>query len=148
MKRSALLLAAALCAPAFAARAADCIDQAASAYQVNADVLRAIAIVESRVRPDAVRVNPGGSVDRGLFQINSVHLPELARVGIDAGDLHDVCIASHVASLLLARQIRRFGDTWTAIGAFHSTRPDKRDAYAGKVREVFEAISRLSSGVR
>lgn len=127
------------------ARAADCIEEAARAYQVDADVLRAIAIVESRVRPEAVRTNPGGSVDRGLFQINSVHLAELARAGIDARDLHDVCIASHVASLLLARQMRRFGDTWTAIGAYHSTRPDKRDAYADKVREVFEAIRRLSA---
>ena len=89
---------------------------------------------------------PGGSVDRGLFR--SIRAP--AGTGARRHRCRDLQRRMHRQPCGVAapgaRKIRRFGDTWTAIGAFHSTRPDKRDAYAGKVREVFEAISRLSSG--
>lgn len=102
-----------------------------------------IAIVESKVRPHAVNVNPNGSIDRGLFQINSIHLPELANPGIGPEDLHDVCLSSHVAALLLKRKMAALGDTWAAVGAYHSSIPEKRDAYAGKVRAVFERMRQL-----
>ncbi len=122
---------------------ADCIAKAAGTFGTNADVLRAIAIVESKVRPLAVNVNPNGSVDRGLFQINSIHLPELASAGIGPEDLHDVCLSSNVAALLLRRKMAILGDTWAAVGAYHSSVPEKRDAYAGRVRAVFERMRQL-----
>ncbi len=122
---------------------ADCIAKAARTFGTNADVLRAIAIVESKVRPHAVNVNSNGSVDRGLFQINSIHLPELASAGIGPQDLHDVCLSSNVAALLLKRKMATLGDTWAAVGAYHSSIPAKRDAYAGKVRAVFERMRQL-----
>lgn len=125
------------------AAAADCIEQAAATFGTNADVLRAIAIVESKVRPQAVNVNPNGSVDRGLFQINSIHLPELAAAGIGPEDLHDVCLSSHVAALLLKRKMAVFGDTWAAVGAYHSTIPEKGERYIRKVRVVFDGLQRL-----
>ena len=91
---------------------ADCIAKAARTFGTNADVLRAIAIaiVESKVRPHAVNVNSNGSVDRGLFQINSIHLPELASAGIGPEDLHDVCLSSNLAALLLKRKMATLGD--------------------------------------
>ena len=122
---------------------ADCIEKAAGTFGTNADVLRAIAIVESKVRPHAVNVNLNGSIDRGLFQINSIHLPELASAGIGPEDLHDVCLSSNVAALLLKRKMVILGDTWTAVGAYHSSIPEKRDVYAGKVRAVFERLRQL-----
>lgn len=99
---------------------ADCIAKAAGTFGTfgtNADVLRAIAMVESKGRPHAVNVNSNGSVDRGLFQINSIHLPELAIAGIGPEDLHDVCLSSNVAALLLKRKMATLGDTWAAVGA-------------------------------
>ncbi len=125
---------------------ADCIEGAARNFGTDANVLRAIAIVESHVRPHAVRHNINGSTDRGLFQINSVHLPELARAGIVPADLHDVCLSSNVAAMLLKRKIERFGDTWMAVGSYHSTVPAKRDYYIGKVRKVYDGILALQSG--
>ncbi|MBL8384223.1 MAG: lytic transglycosylase domain-containing protein [Burkholderiales bacterium] len=122
---------------------ADCIEAAARSFGVHGDILRAIAIVESRARPAAVNVNANGSVDRGLYQINSVHLAELAAAGIVADDLHDVCLSSHIAALLLKRKVAAFGNTWAAVGAFHSTLPEKRDRYARKVQEVFERVQQL-----
>ena len=125
---------------------ADCIEGAARNFGTDANVLRAIAIVESHVRPHAVRHNINGSTDRGLFQINSVHLPELARAGIMPADLHDVCLSSNVAAMLLRRKIERFGDNWIAVGSYHSTVPAKRDYYIGKVRKVYDGILALQSG--
>lgn len=133
---------------AFAGAAhADCIDDAAKAYGTHPDVLRAIAIIESRARPDAVNVNENGSVDRGLYQINSIHLPELARAGIGPEDLHDVCVSSHVAALLLKRKMAVLGDTWAAVGAYHSSLPEKRDRYARKVQEMFERVARVRTAL-
>jgi lysozyme-related protein Hpa2 len=125
------------------AMAVDCIDDAAQHFGTHADVLRAIAIVESRAKPHATRSNLNGSTDRGLFQINSIHLTELKRAGVVPEDLHDVCMASNVASMLLKRKMQRYGNTWAAIGAFHSTVPVKRDRYAAKVRTVFEGIRQI-----
>jgi soluble lytic murein transglycosylase-like protein len=122
---------------------ADCIEKAAATFGTNPDVLRAIAIVESKVRPQAVNVNPNGSVDRGMFQINSIHLPELAQAGIGPEDLHDVCLSSNVAALLLKRKMKVFGDTWAAVGAYHSTIPEKGERYVRKVRTVFDGMQRL-----
>ena len=106
-------------------------------------MLRAIAIVESHVRPHAVRNNRNGSTDRGLFQINSIHMRELATVGIVPADLHDVCLSSHVAALLLKRKMARFGNTWQAVGAYHSTNLAKSNVYVAKVRAVYDGIRQL-----
>ena len=125
------------------ALAGDCIDDAAQRFGTHSDVLRAIAIVESRARPHARRENLNGSTDRGLFQINSIHLAELKRAGFVPEDLHDVCLSSNAAALLLKRKMQRFGNTWTAVGAYHSTVPAKRDLYAAKVRKVFEGILQI-----
>ena len=108
------------------AASADCIDGAAHRFGTNPDVLRAIAIVESRAKPHAVRNNVNGSTDRGLFQINSIHLAELSRAGFVPADLHDVCLSSNAAALLLVRKMLRFGNTWSAVGAYHSTSAAKR----------------------
>ena len=70
-----------LALPPLAARA-DCVDDAAARHGINAGVLRAIGWQESRLQPLAFHRNADGSVDLGAFQINSVHLPELAALGV------------------------------------------------------------------
>ncbi|WP_249215608.1 lytic transglycosylase domain-containing protein [Burkholderia contaminans] len=58
---------------------ADCFDDAASFHHVNPVILRAIAIVESGGKTDATNRNSNGSVDYGMMQINSIHLPSLGQ---------------------------------------------------------------------
>ena len=48
-----------------------CFEKAGSKYQINPDLLRAIAIVESNLNPEAINYNKNGSYDYGLMQINS-----------------------------------------------------------------------------
>jgi soluble lytic murein transglycosylase-like protein len=115
---------------------ADCIADAATRHQVNAHVLRAIGWQESRLQPTALGHNADGSIDLGAFQINSVHLPELARYGIDRAALADGCVCADVAAWHYRRQIDRQGDGWEAVGAYHSRTPARAAAYANRIAAI------------
>ena len=115
---------------------ADCIDDAAARHQVNADVLRAIGWHESRLRPAAVGHNANGSVDVGAFQINSIHLPELARLGIARTALADGCVCAEVAAWHYRRQVDLQGDGWQAVGAYHSRTAARAAWYANQIAAI------------
>ena len=76
-----------LCAPLHAVA---CWDQAAQRHGLAAELLYAVARVESDLNPRAVNrshLQRTGSYDIGLMQINSSHLRTLARRhGLVAGD--------------------------------------------------------------
>ena len=55
---------------------ADCWVETASRYDIEPELLQAIAAVESGNRADAINTtNSNGTRDIGLMQINSIHLP-------------------------------------------------------------------------
>nr|WP_246327064.1 transglycosylase SLT domain-containing protein [Burkholderia guangdongensis] len=120
---------------------ADCIDDAAAFQHVNVSLMRAIAQVESGTRPDRVNTNSNGTTDIGLMQINSSWLPVLAKEGISEQSLFDPCTNAYVGAWILSRNIRQFGPTWNAIGAYNAASPDKRLAYARKVYDAVQSIS-------
>ena len=115
---------------------ADCIDDAAARHHVNAAVLRAIGWHESALQPRAVGHNADGSVDLGAFQINSAHLPELARHGIDRAALADGCVSAEVAAWHYRRQVEQQGDTWLAVGAYHSHTAARAAWYANRIASI------------
>ncbi|MFC0402405.1 lytic transglycosylase domain-containing protein [Paraburkholderia rhizosphaerae] len=115
---------------------ADCFDTAASYQGVSALVLRAIAWVESRGNPAAEHRNANGSVDIGELQINSIHLRELASFGIGAQALRDECVNIYVAAWHLKKKMVKYGNTWNAVGAYHSESPKLRDAYAQSIQRT------------
>lgn len=118
---------------------ATCWEQAAQRHQVNPHLLVAIAEVESGLRPDAIGRNTNGSIDIGLMQINTLWLPELRRHGIAPRDLLDPCVSVHVGAWVLAQNMRRHGNTWTAVGAYNAGSEALRERYA---RKVIEALAR------
>lgn len=118
---------------------ADCFDDAGTYHSVNPWILRAIAANESGCKANAINRNRNGTFDYGCTQTNSVHLPELARNGIARDDLFDACKSVYVAAWLVQKKIRRWGNTCTAIGAYHSETPAKRDAY---IRDLQITLSR------
>jgi hypothetical protein len=135
----------ALCAAVFEAQA-DCIDDAALRHQVNSLVLRAIGWQESRLQPAALARNANGSIDMGAFQINSVHLPELGRFGIDRTALADGCVSADVAAWHYRRQIDLLGDGWQAVGAYHSRTPARAAWYANQIAAILMRWNVMQAG--
>lgn len=125
---------------------ADCFDDAAAFHNVNPTILRAIAIVESGDKPWAINRNANGSVDYGEMQINSIHLSELAQYGVNKQDLFDGCKSIYTGAWILRKSIDRYGNTWSAIGTYHSATPAYRDSYAAKVRAIAERLERMAMG--
>ena len=123
---------------ASAAHAADddCFARAGAYQGVNPMILRAIAWYESKGNPGAVHRNADGSIDVGQAQINSVHFAELRRYGVPPGALMDACVNTYVAAWMLKQKMIRYGNTWHAIGAYHSETPSLRDRYARSIHAV------------
>jgi soluble lytic murein transglycosylase-like protein len=135
---SASLAVAALLALASASTLAhaDCFDEAARYQKVNPLILRAIAWQESHNRPDAVHRNANGSIDYGVMQINSVHLPVLSQYGISSSTLMEPCKNVYIAAWHLRQKMNKYGNTWAAVGAYHSETPTLRDQYALAIADI------------
>ena len=113
-----------------------CIPAAAQHHRIDPRLLRAVLKVESDLRPWAFGRNTNGTVDMGMAQINSIHLPELARHGIQSQHLFDPCVASYVAAWLLRKNIDRHGLTWHGVAAYHSLTPEHNLRYQGLLMKV------------
>lgn len=118
-----LSAAASASAQSLSPRAAACVQGAALYHSVSPQVLEAILIHESLGKPNTVVNNTNGSSDLGLAGINSVHFPELARKGVMPADLFDECVSTFVGAWKLSKKIYKHGNTWRAIGAYHSETP-------------------------
>src|SRR6266702_6194135 len=131
MKRALVTVAVGLAVLAAAGQArADCFDEAAKYQKVNPLILRAIAWQESHNQPDAMNKNANGSTDYGLMQINSVHLGQLAQYGISTTTLMQPCKSVYIAAWHLRQTMNKHGNTWQAVGAYHSETPSLRDQYS------------------
>lgn len=125
----------------------DCVSGAASYHGVNSWILRAILKVESNFKPDVVTRNKNGTLDVGVAQINSIHFPRLRSMGVHPAELFDPCKASYVAAWHLKQQMDRFGNTWFAVGAYHSTTDCFNRRYVAMVRNALIDM-RAKSGVK
>lgn len=130
-----------------------CLDHAAARYGISPTLLRSIAFVESRLKPDAVNDSHRhrtGSYDIGLMQINSSHLKALAKHGIREADLFDACTNLMVGAWILSDLFRLHGVTWKAIGAYNASCSTlskqacsvARSRYAWKVYRHLESAER------
>ena len=87
--------------------------------------------------------NKNGTWDLGGFQINTVHLKELAAMGISPDAvLRDGRVNAYAAAWLLRKEYQRTGSFWQAIGAYHSRTPHRRDAYIRRVKNNLERLRR------
>lgn len=118
------------------AHATDCFDAAAAYQHVNPMVLRAIAWRESHNRADAKNVNTNGSVDYGVMQINTIHLSTLSRYGIGREELMSPCKNIYIAAWQVRRMILKYGNTWAAVGSYHSATPALRDKYSRQIQSI------------
>jgi hypothetical protein len=122
---------------------ADCFDAAAAYHHVNGNVLRAIAWLESHNQPTAEHKNENGSVDYGVMQINSIHLSQWAQYGVNRAALMQPCKNVYVAAWHLRHMMDRYGNTWSAIGSYHSATPQYRDQYVAQIKHILQSWHRL-----
>jgi soluble lytic murein transglycosylase-like protein len=122
---------------------AKCLEQASARFGlVNPNVLRALADQESSGRCTRRHpVNRDGSYDIGCMGINSSWLPKLQKqFGITEQDLYDPCTNIHVGAWIHAKNVRQYGDSWRAIGAYNSPSEHNRIAYAWKINSRLNAL--------
>ena len=125
-----------------------CWAEAARRYDIEPELLQAIADVESGFRADAINhANRNGTRDIGLMQINSIHLPRLLKQGItEERLLSEPCLSVEVGASILAEFIQRFGYNWTAVGSYNvgagsgPQREALRRRYAEKIWTRYEAL--------
>lgn len=129
----------------FCGRADACWEEAGAKYGVNPHLLYAIAKTESSMNPNAINRNKNGSYDIGLMQINSSWFPTLRKHGFDEQHLLDPCVSIHVGAWVLAQNMRRLGNSWEAVGAYNSSKPDIRLKYAQKVYKNLPSVLRAGA---
>lgn len=119
-----------------------CWDAAAAYHHVDPWLLYAIAYVESHFRATAVGKNTNGSVDLGMMQINSIWYPALKKQGIPLSALKNACASTYIGAWILSKNIKTYGYTWKAIGAYNSGTPSKAYKYAQKVYRAHDILVR------
>ncbi len=135
-------------AAAFGA-AINCWSAAATQYDLPVELLYAIAYVESRHDPSAIAHADDGTHSVGLMQVNSSWFPKLAARGIDPRQVREPCMNIHIGAWILSQEVRRYGATWRAIGAYYAgpftarTAHRKLPLYRSYAQRVLSAWRRL-----
>lgn len=93
--------------------------------------------------PSQVGKNKNGTLDLGLMQINTIWLPELAKYGIQKHQLMDSCTSIYVGAWIMSKNMRTYGYTWRAIGAYNSGNPSIGYNYAQKVYATHRKLTGL-----
>ncbi|MFJ3459443.1 lytic transglycosylase domain-containing protein [Scandinavium goeteborgense] len=105
-----------------------CFQDAGRRYHIDPLLLRSIAMQESGLNPHAINQNRNRkgavtSTDYGLMQINSVHVPELKRLGIIHSSrelLDNACLNVEVGAWILAKAFQVCDVNWRCLGAYNA----------------------------
>lgn len=126
---------------------ANCWKQAGERYGIEPELLKAIAIVESGLSAAAVNKNNNGTTDVGLMQINSQHFNQLKKYRITPRLLiNNPCQNIMTGAWVLAGQMRVFGYSWDAVGAYNAGNARDRKTkiarmrYSQKVARVYQGL--------
>ena len=117
---------------------AACLIMAANTYQVPAAVMIGIMQVEGGHVGQQVR-NSNGSYDLGPMQVNTIWVPQLARLwNVSQGTAQtwvrdDGCVNVHVSAWILKQKITEAGSLVGGIAHDHSATPRHGVPYASKV---------------
>ena len=118
---------------------ATCLLLAAQTYSVPPEIMFGIYKVEAGQVGQMVGPNKNGGYDLGPMQINTLWIPELARIwGVDQRTAAkwvggDECTNAGVAAWIIRRNYDETGDMGKAISYYHSRTPHLGEAYKKRV---------------
>lgn len=117
-----------------------CVSAASQRYGVHPQLIQAVMRTEGGTTGKISR-NTNGSYDMGLMQINSIHLPELAKMGITRDQvINDECTNIFVGTYKLRQAIDGGADFWTGVARYHSKTPSKARKYLARVAKHLREI--------
>lgn len=103
-----------------------CIHQSAQRYQLPEALIVAVIKTEGGEN-GVINHNHNGTVDIGIMQVNSIHLPELKKNRITLNTLrYRACTNIEVGTWILRKgfgkwvDYRDAGQWWKAVGNYHS----------------------------
>lgn len=123
-----------------------CFVYAAKKYNVNSNLLRAIAKVESNYDANAENhANRNGTSDYGIMQINSIWFSKLEEIGITEERVKsDACMNIFVGAWILAQNFKQGGFSWESVGAYNAGFGQNKEAarwrYVEKVRAALKNL--------
>jgi soluble lytic murein transglycosylase-like protein len=131
-----------------AAAQAFCFDEAGARYRVDPLLLRAIARVESGMKPGAIGKNMAGkkllSRDFGLMQINERQIPQLRAMGVVKSEqdlLDNPCLNVQIGAWILAKHLQQCGVNWECLGSYNAgfakDNSPRRMIYARKIYSLY-----------
>lgn len=133
---------------------ASMFEEASHTWGVPAAWTQAIAHVESGLSPWALNIEgrryqfeskekalekakeaeaEGRSFDSGVMQVNNFWLK---KYGIPLEAALDPLANIYLGSWILKQEIERHGETWNAVGAYHSSNEDRGRKYAEMVKDA------------
>lgn len=115
-----------------------CFKEASQEFNLSENLVYSIAKHESGLKPQIVHWNTNGSYDYGLMGINTIHEPELRKMGIPWKALADPCTNVRVGAWILSKCISKYGYTWEGVGCYNSQTPSKRNVYANRIYKVLK----------
>ncbi|MCX8083975.1 MAG: lytic transglycosylase domain-containing protein [Calditerrivibrio sp.] len=115
-----------------------CFDEAEKLYGVSKDLLIAIAMVESNMKPNAINKNKNGTFDYGVMQINSAWYYELGEEKWHR--LADPCENVKTGAMILSKCINRFGFNWRAVDCYN--KGSKATNYSTYILKVYNQLKK------
>lgn len=123
-----------------------CFDEAGLHCNVDPDLLRSIAQVESSLDPNAYNENKNkkGQVtsrDFGLMQINSSWFPRLTEFNVNETNVYEPCFNVSLGAWILSSNFASHGYNWNSVGAYNAgflkRTENARKIYIKKVQNVY-----------
>ncbi|MEZ8676075.1 lytic transglycosylase domain-containing protein [Vibrio cyclitrophicus] len=123
-----------------------CFDEAGQHYNVDPQLLKSIATVESSLKPNAhnENKNKSGEVvsrDFGLMQINSSWFPRLAEFNVNETNVYEPCFNVSLGAWVLSSNFASHGYNWNSVGAYNAgflkRTESARKIYIKKVQKVY-----------
>lgn len=96
-----------------------CIVEAGHRFGVKTELMLAVLMQENGLKA-LVQRNNDGSLDLGIYQINTVRIPELKAFEASKEEIAgNHCLNANIAAYLLSEEIAKAPSFWTGVGNYH-----------------------------